>query len=250
MGINSFLPIIATIIMSVIIASTITPSVINKIKSTKVETRTINNQNLIFEAVKRYMTLKVSTPTKIEDLIIEGFIDNKINDNGFGGTYTISIDQNKGTLTISTFIDDIDAQKAFSKSFKNKHIPLQVDTTNEFRTIFILPTTIMHGNGQFITGVPIQATPPTNTDIKYWYDTSGANIILKIFDGTQWKNVLSSSAVKIDPNNIVDNPTDLPTTGVNIGDIKYAYDEISVSIKKYIYMNVNGVNKWVPTGNL
>ena len=47
----------------------------------------------------------------------------------------------------------------------------------------------MHGNALLMTGIPIQATPPDSNSNKYWYDTSGSKVVLKIYDGASWKEI-------------------------------------------------------------
>ena len=41
----------------------------------------------------------------------------------------------------------------------------------------------MHGNGQFMAGIPVQSTAPSASGYKYWYDTSGTQVVLKMSDG-------------------------------------------------------------------
>lgn len=61
--------------------------------------------------------------------------------------------------------------------------------TNEFKTTFVIPNEVMHGNALLMTGIPIQATPPDSNINKYWYDTSGSKVVLKIYDGASWKEI-------------------------------------------------------------
>ncbi|MDY0179723.1 hypothetical protein [Aliarcobacter skirrowii] len=189
MGINFLLPIIAGIVMTIMVGAQVAPSIVDNIKAKKVEYATINNQDMIFEATKRYITLTQTNPSSINDLINGGFLDSTKNNNGFGGTYTISVDGTKGILTTSTKIDDPTAQKLFLKSFNNKNTPTQISGTSNFETKYILPTSLMHGSGLFMNGIPVQATAPDKIKYKYWYDSSGTKVILKMSDGTNWKEV-------------------------------------------------------------
>ena len=184
MGMNMILSIIMGIAMTAIIGSQVAPSMIEKVKATKVEAKAINNQEVIFEAVKRYITMKQTNPTTLQAIINEQFLHPSINNNGFGGGYSIEIDGSKGLLKVKTTIEDQKAQEIFLNSFKNKFIPTRVGTTNEFETTFVIPTDIMHGRGLFMTGIPVQATPPTDTSLKYWYDTSGKEVALRMYDPT------------------------------------------------------------------
>ena len=129
MGMNMILTIIAGIVMTTMIGSTIAPSIIEGTKVTKVQTQTINNQEVIFEAIKRYITMKQVAPTTMEQLRIAGYIDAKVNDNGFGGTYTFSVSTTTGVATITTTIVDPKAQEAFLNSFMGTSKPTRIDET-------------------------------------------------------------------------------------------------------------------------
>ncbi|MCT7639759.1 fibrinogen-like YCDxxxxGGGW domain-containing protein [Aliarcobacter butzleri] len=255
MGMNTILMLIMGIAMTAIIGSQVAPSMIEQIKATKVEAKSINNQEVIFEAVKRYITMKQTNPTTLQDIINEQFLNAKVNDNGFGGGYSIEIDGSKGLLKIKTTIEDPNAQEIFLNSFKNKFIPTRVGTTNEFETTFVIPTDIMHGRGLFMTGIPVQATPPTDTSLKYWYDTSGKEVALRMYDPTSdsWKKVAGTSGsgsisegalVDASGNNFTKDT--LPTINAEVGEIKYAYDSTTNTIQEYIYTgNTQG---WVVKG--
>lgn len=255
MGMNMILSIIMGIAMTAIIGSQVAPSMIEKVKATKVEAKAINNQEVIFEAVKRYITMKQTNPTTLQDIINEQFLNSKVNDNGFGGGYSIEIDGSKGLLKIKTTIEDPKAQEIFLNSFKNKFIPTRVGTTNEFETTFVIPTDIMHGRGLFMTGIPVQATPPTDTSLKYWYDTSGKEVALRMYDpnSNTWKKVAGTSGSgSISEGALVDTSGNnftkdtLPTTDAEVGEIKYAYDSTTNTIQEYIYTgNTQG---WVVKG--
>ena len=69
--------------------------------------------------------------------------------------------------------------------------------TNEFKTTFVIPNEVMHGNALLMTGIPIQATPPDSNINKYWYDTSSGKAILKLYDGTKWVKLDLGGSVSI-----------------------------------------------------
>ncbi len=189
MGMNTILMLIAGIVMSTMVATQVAPSIIESVKTTKVQTQTINNQEVIFEAIKRYTTMKQVAPTSIAQLISANYIDAKVNDNGFGGTYTINVDKALGVATITTTIADPKVQEAFLNSFTGTSKPTRVGTTNNFQTKFVLPNEVMHGNALLMTGIPIQATPPDSNINKYWYDTSSGKATLKLYSGASWIEV-------------------------------------------------------------
>ena len=196
MGMNTILMLIAGIVMSTMVASQVAPSIVEGVKVKKVQTQTINNQEVIFEAIKRYTTIQQKAPEGIDDLINAKYIDKKVvEDNGFGGKYEIKVFKELGVATITTTIEDPKAQEAFLNSFMGTSKPsCKVDedgicVPNKFETKYVLPNEIMHGNALLMTGIPIQATPPDSNINKYWYDTSSGKATLKIFDGTNWVEV-------------------------------------------------------------
>ena len=195
MGMNTILMLIAGIVMSTMIASQVAPSIVEGVKVKKVQTQTINNQEVIFEAIKRYVTIKQVAPTTMEQLISAGYIDAKVNNNGFGvehiidsEKYTFSVSTTTGVATITTTIVDPKAQEAFLNSFMGTSKPTRIDET-KFETKYVLPNEVMHGNALLMTGIPIGPNEPTDPDSRYWYDTSGSKVVLKIRDGASWKEI-------------------------------------------------------------
>ncbi len=200
MGMNTILILIAGIVMSTMVATQVAPSIVEGVKVKKIQVQTINNQEVIFEAIKRYTTIKQVAPTSITQLISANYIDSKVNDNGFGGTYTINVDKALGVATITTTIVDPKAQEAFLNSFMGTSKPTRVGSTNNFQTKYVLPNEVMHGNALLMTGIPIQATPPDSNINKYWYDTSSGKAVLKLFNGSSWIEVnLGSSTDELIP---------------------------------------------------
>lgn len=196
MGMNTILILIAGIVMSTMVASQVAPSIVEGVKVKKTQVQTINNQEVIFEAIKRYTTIKQVAPTSIQDLIDAGYLEANVNNNGFGEEYTINVDKALGVATITTEIKDPKVQEAFLNSFTSMSKPTCTGTivdgvcsSNEFKTTFVIPNEVMHGNALLMTGIPIQATPPDSNINKYWYDTSGTKVVLKIYDGASWKEI-------------------------------------------------------------
>lgn len=215
MGMNTILTLIVGIVMTTMVGTQVAPSIIEQIKTKKVQTQTINNQEVIFEAIKRYTTLKQVAPTSIQDLINEGYLEANVNNNGFGEEYTINIDKALGVATITTTIEDPKVQEAFLNSFTSMSKPTCTGTivdgvcsSNEFKTTFVLPNEVMHGNALLMTGIPIQANEPDSNTNKYWYDTSSGKATLKIYDGTSWIKVdLGGSGDSIPIQNTPPDPT-------------------------------------------
>lgn len=69
MGMNTILTPIVGIVMTTMVGTQVAPNIIDQIKVKKTQVQTINNQEVIFEAIKRYTTLKQVAPTSIQDLI-------------------------------------------------------------------------------------------------------------------------------------------------------------------------------------
>ena len=210
MGMNMILTIIAGIVMTTMVGTQVAPNIIDQIKVKKTQVQTINNQEVIFEATKRYITMKQDVPAEdfIGELIKANYIDEKVNDNGFSGTYEVNVDKALGVATITTTIEDPKAQEAFLNSFMGTSKPsCKVDDdkdgicdTNEFETKYVIPNEVMHGNALLMTGIPIQATPPDPSEAKYWYDTNSGKAILKIYDkdSSNWVEVnLGSSSDEV-----------------------------------------------------
>ena len=197
MGMNTILMLIAGIVMSTMVATQVAPSIVEGVKVKKTQVQTINNQEVIFEAIKRYTTMKQVAPTSIQDLIDAGYLEANVNNNGFGEEYTINVDKALGVATITTTIEDPKVQEAFLNSFMGTSKPTRVGTTNNFETKFVLPNEVMHGNALLMTGIPIQATPPDSNINKYWYDTSSGKATLKLYDGTKWVKLDLGGSVSI-----------------------------------------------------
>ncbi|MCT7543412.1 hypothetical protein [Aliarcobacter cryaerophilus] len=123
MGINIILPLIMGIAMTVIVGSQVVPSFVEQMKVAKVENRTISNQNLIKDAIVRYIKTNNKLPETLEDLKKDNLLKDYHESNLFGGGYTFKIDKKKGTLKIFTTINDEDAGKYFSNSFKFPNAP-------------------------------------------------------------------------------------------------------------------------------
>ena len=125
MGMNTILTLIVGIVMTTMVGTQVAPSIIEQIKVKKTQVQTINNQEVIFEAIKRYTTMKQVAPTLIQDLKDAGYIDEKVDDNGFGGKYTIDVNKALGVATITTTIEDPKVQEAFLNSFTGIEISHQ-----------------------------------------------------------------------------------------------------------------------------
>ncbi|WNL31867.1 BspA family leucine-rich repeat surface protein [Arcobacter cryaerophilus gv. pseudocryaerophilus] len=141
---NFILPIIAGIIMMATLGASIGPSFVEQMKIKKVENRTISNQNLIKDAIVRYIKLEKKVPKDLEELKASGLLKDQHETNLFDGGYSFNIDKKKGTLKIFTTINDEDAGKYFSNSFKFPNAPTCIEfgqngaCTGKFETFYLL----------------------------------------------------------------------------------------------------------------
>ena len=99
MGTNILLSLIVGVAMTAIVGSQIGPNYIEQIKIKKVQTKTINNQEIIFEGIKRYVTIKQIEPNSLQDVINAGYLNPNVNDNGFTGGYTIYVPSLPGCIS-------------------------------------------------------------------------------------------------------------------------------------------------------
>lgn len=108
----------------------------------------------------------------------------------------------------------------------------KVCSTNTFKTTFVIPNEVMHGNALLMTGVPIQAIPPDSNIYKYWYDTSSGKAVLKLHNGTSWIVVdFGAANVKVTGNQTIDGiktftsfpvtPSSEPTSNYQVANKKY-----------------------------
>ena len=158
-------------------------------------------------------------------------------------------------MLIETTLENEEIIELFINSLKNKSTPLR--NGNRITTMFILPTNLLHGNGQLNSEIHVGSTPPLNPTDKYWYDTSSGKATLMMSDGSLdingnkvWKKLFTGiDKSKIEEDKIYDNALSLMNdTSLNteIGEIKYAFDDKTNSIQEYVYMG-NEIG-WVSKG--
>ncbi len=139
MGINHILPIIIGVAMTVILGSQVAPSFVEKMKVEKIENKTLANQELIKDAIVRYIKMEGKIPNAKKDLLnplkdLEdaGLIQEHHKKNFFNDDeYSFEIDKAKGILKISTTINDDVSGKYFSNSVKYKNAPTCVELVGD-----------------------------------------------------------------------------------------------------------------------
>ena len=146
MGINIILPLIIGMALMVSLGSQVVPSFVEQMKVAKVENRTISNQNLIKDAIVRYIKMEKKVPKDNDLKVLKdyGLLRDYHESNIFGGGYGFNIDKKKGILKIFTTINDEDAGKYFSNSFKFPNAPTCIEfgqngaCTGKFETFYLL----------------------------------------------------------------------------------------------------------------
>jgi alpha-tubulin suppressor-like RCC1 family protein len=250
MGYQNIIMVIVSLLLSGIVIKTVSPSMIEQIKSNKVETQIIEKQKRIVDSVIRYIKKEKSFPTNMLDLANKGYFLSVFNNNGFGGTFEFTIENNKGLIYISTTITDEKVKSLLINSKKNTFKSYE-SPTNTIITPYIFSTEILNGNKSHNSSFVAQDNAPDATLNKYWYDTSGEEVVLKISNGSSWIEVLNVSQegtvalgvpISNDGMDTYKNKVDL--TNNNLSDLssggsKLIYDTLTNTMKEYI--NINGL---------
>jgi hypothetical protein len=223
--------------LAILTLGQVAPSAIQAITAKKVEVG-INREDALFQQIIRYHALQGSYPADIEALISAGYWQSADNDNGFGGTYSFTIDGTKGTIAISTTISDDTKRAQYNNNYR--HIFRPVDAgSGVVTTTYVMPSTNSLGAPVGVAGnIPVSSTAPSAATNTWWYDTSGGSAVLMISDGATWKEAsLVSSTTGISSSNIVSSVSDLPSTASE-GDVYYVYDSTTNSLSgSYVYYN-------------
>lgn len=237
------------LLLTVITASQVSPSIINYVQSKKAESLVYKEQ-AIYDAINRYTAIKGSLPTSKDDLVTGGYISSAvIDDNGWGKAITFDINATTGVITIDTNIPNEMAKKAYLNSSKNFLKPV-IDSDGSILSSFVIPQDILKGglNG-LANGATIGATAPNATTNKFWYDTSSGTAVLKISNGTDWVNIPNGSQglPTVSSTNTVNDIASLPTTNVADGDIRHVYNASSGAVDTYVYYDT-GWQKYLGGG--
>jgi len=221
------------VIFLVMGATQVTPSVYDYIQSKKADNLALKEKS-IFDAVKRYITLKGSVPPNAQALVDGGFISSEaFSDNGWGNPIALVVDNTTGIVTINTDIPNSYAKTAYMQNWKNWIKPTN-PSGDTIVSSFVIPTDVLHGNsGGVLTGAYVGSSAPTSSLYNYWYDTSTTPAKLKMLSGASW--IIAGVAEAITSANTVTSTSALPTTGVTEGDIRYVYNTITNTIDKYTY---------------
>jgi len=218
----------------------ISPSVMKYIQAKKAD-NLIEKEKIIYDAIKRHITLKGTIPASMDELITAGYLSTNAKDNGWGNDISFTIDASTGVITFDSEIPDSYGKSAYLTSWKHTIKPTNA-SGNQVDKMFVIPTTVLHGNaGGIISGAKVGNTPPTDGSV-YWYDTSSGKAVLKMSNGSVWNQVTVASGGGLPPvtsANTVTSIASLPTTG-DEGDVRYVYNADTKSIDTYTYHSHTG----------
>ena len=228
------------VVFTVMASYQVMPSVSQYIQAKKAE-NLIEKEKAIFDAIKRYITIKGVVPPDTTALVTEGFIDaDTVANNGWGNSITLSINSSTGVVTLNTDIPDSYGKSAYLQGWRNWIKPTN-PSGNTVASTFVVPTDVLGGNaGGILSGAIVSATAPLASASKFWYDTSSGKSVLKMSDGTTWTPVVVATSSggglpTITSVNTVTTPTSLPASGNTEGDIRYVYNAGTNTIDTYAY---------------
>lgn len=244
-----FITAILGVAVSVMALSQVTPSISNSISAKNVDIG-LGRESALTQQIIRYKAVEGAYPATVADLVAKNYWRASDNNNGFGGTYAFTVDSAKNLLSISTTIADASNRAKYLKSYRHVFTPVELASGVVSKT-FILPSVNSLGAPLPAAGsIPASVTAPSATTNTYWYDTSGANAILKVSDGANW--VAASSGLSgggggiaaPSASNILASAAALPATAT-VGDVRYVYNAASSALETMVYYD----GAWVRQGS-
>lgn len=233
-----FITTIIGILLAILTLGQVAPSAIQAITAKKVEVG-ISREDALMQQIIRYNALQGSYPADMTALISGGYWQAADNDNGFGGSYSFTIDGTKGTITISTTIADSTKRAQYLNNYRHTFRPVDAGS-GVVTTTFVMPSTNALGAPVGVAGnIPVGSVAPSASTNTWWYDTSGGSAVLMISDGATWKeaSLVSASSGGISSSNIVSSVSNLPSSASE-GDVYYIYDQATNSLSgSYVYYN-------------
>lgn len=249
-------PIFITAMLGLVIGvaalSHVTPSVSNATHAKNIDTGLVR-ETALTQQIIRYKALEGTYPSTVADLVAKNYWRDADNDNGFGGSYSFTVDSGKNLVTISTTIADTPSRTKYLASYRRSFTPVD-QGSNVVSTTFVMPSAGATGALPPPTGsIPAASTAPSATTNSYWYDTSGSTAVLKVSDGSVWTAATIASSggsasgggiAAPSASNIVASVSALPTTATT-GDVRYVYNAATSSINTLFYYN----GAWAQAGS-
>lgn len=238
-----FISTILGVAITVLTLGQVAPSITSAISSKNIEVG-MDRETVLTQQILRYRAVEGSYPATVTDLVGKNYWTAANNTNGFGGSYTFTVDGSKNQIAIRTTIADAANRLKYINNYRHVFKPVDLGA-GVVLTTFIIPGPGSIGSVVSATGsIPVSTTAPSAASNRYWYDTSGTTPALKVSDGTTWIATASATsapagAAGIAPpsaSNTVANSASLPVTATT-GDVRYVYNAATSSLDTMFYYN-------------
>ena len=200
----------------------------------------VGREEALVQQILQYRTVEGLYPASVADLVAKNYWRATDNTNGFGGSYTFTIDAAKGLIAVSTTIADPGNRAQYLVSPRHVFKPVE-QSGNVILTTFVMPNSNALGSPS--TGsIPVSSTAPSAASNTYWYDTSGSTAVMKVSNGSGWLSTTTASsgggtgAGGIAAAAIVTSANDLPITAT-AGDVRYIYNAANATLDTLTYYN-------------
>lgn len=197
----------------------------------------IGREEALVQQILQYRTVEGAYPASVANLISKNYWRTADNTNGFGGTYSFTIDEPKGLISISTTIANAASRTQYVNNYRHVFKPVD-QGAGVIMTTFVMPNTSAIGAPLPSTGsIPASASAPSAASNTFWYDTSGPSAVMKVSNGSTWLATTTASvAGGINSKNISANANELPVTASE-GDVRYVYNAASSTLDTLNYYN-------------
>lgn len=238
-----FISTLIGLVIAVMTLGQVSTSVSQTIFTRNVES-SLSREEMLVQQVQQYRTNEGAYPATVADLVSKGYWLAGDNNNGFGGSYTFTVDVAKGQVAISTTIADANRRTQYLGSFRHTFKPVDAGS-GVVTTTFVMPSKGSSGIPSPNAGVPVSSTAPSASSNTYWYDNSSGSAVLKVSNGSTWltANVGASGLAAPSNSNMVSNVASLPFAA-SVGDVRYVLDSANNTLSTYVYYN----SGWVYSG--
>lgn len=197
----------------------------------------ITREEMLSQQILQYRTNEGTYPSTVANLVSKGYWRNDDNDNGFGGSYTFTVDSAKGQVMISTTIADAAKRAMYLGNFRHTFKPTDTGS-GVVVTAFVMPSNGAIDMPTPNQGVTVSSTAPSAASNTYWYDTSSGSAALKVSNGSTWTAAATGSNGIPAPSssNIVNGISSLPSSA-SVGDVRYVYDSTRNVLSTYVFYN-------------
>lgn len=180
-----FITSLIGVALAVLSLGQVSPSVSSQIAAKSVENG-VTRENALIQQIIRYRGIEGAYPSTVTDLINKGYWNALNNDNGFGGTFSFTVDAPKGVVTLNSTVSDATRRSQYVSSYKHafKHADIGGGVVS---ADIILPSTGSIGAPVANSGsIPVSTTAPDAATNTYWYNTSSGTAVLNVSNGAAW----------------------------------------------------------------